>query len=360
MRLKTSYRFLAYCLGLTLLLLPILLQPTLAAGNGREAAVVVATAEQRVMAPISWYAGTVISRRDARLPAEVEGRLVWVADVGSVVAAGDVLARMDDSFIRPALEEQRAEVAREQARLKFFEAEVKRLQRLAKQNVAAQSQLDQVVSDRAVARSELRAAQARVLQAERRLERSVLHAPHDGVVMERYLDADEWADSGAAIVRLVGKQELEVQTWVPVQSLAYLGVGSELRLRDAVHELVGKVVKQVSVGDDESRLHEVRIALQNSPWEPGQGVRVAIPLAAPREVIAVPRDALVLRRSGASLFKVLADNSAEQVPVTLGVAVEDHIEVRGAVVAGDRVVVRGGERLRPGQRVKLLNQQNAP
>lgn len=357
MRFQYPYTFITRLFGLVSLLLFASVQPALAAGNGRAASVVVAPAEQRVMAPISWYAGTVISRHDARLPAEVEGRLVWVADVGSLVSVGDVLARMDDSFIRPALAEQRAEVAREQARFKFFEAEVKRLQRLAKQNIAAQSQLDQAVSDRSVARSNLQAAQARAVQAERRLERSVLLAPHDGVVMERYLDTDEWADSGAAIVRLVGKRDLEVRTWVPVQSLAYLTIGTELRLRDGAREHSGRVVQRVSVGDDESRLHEVRVALQDSPWEPGQGVRVAIPLAAPREVIAVPRDALVLRRSGATVFKVLADNSAEQVPVTLGVAVETHIEVQGAIAAGDRVVVRGGERLRPGQRIKILDQE---
>ena len=69
-------------------------------------------------------------------------------------------------------------------------------------------------------------------------------------------------------------------------------------------------------------------------------------------MIAVPRDALVLRRDGTTVFRILADDTAERVSVQTGIAAGDLIEVTG-IEPGDRVVTRGGERLRPGQKVVI-------
>ena len=111
-----------------LLLLGLVAQVAAADKPRRASPVIVAEAVQQTLAPLSWYSGTVISRHDARLAAEVEGRLEWVADVGTRVVAGDELARLDDTFIQTALAEERASVSRAEAQLEFFSAEVKRLQ----------------------------------------------------------------------------------------------------------------------------------------------------------------------------------------------------------------------------------------
>ncbi len=343
-----------------LLLLGLVAQATAADKPRRASPVTVAEAVQQTLAPLSWYSGTVISRHDARLAAEVEGRLESVADVGTRVAKGDELARLDDTFIQTALAEERASVSRAQAQLEFFSAEVKRLQRLAKQNNAALSQLEQTISDRKVARSDLQAAQARVANAEKRLERSVIRAPFPGVVTERLLDAGEWADSGAAVVRLVGEDDLEVQTWVPAHTLPFLQPGTTLDIDADIRPLEGTVSRLVSVGDDRSRLYELRITVTDAGWQPGRSVRVAVPVAAARSVVAIPRDALVLRRSGISVYRVLEDDTADRVPVSTGIAQGDLIEVQGAIQAGDRVVVRGGERLQPGSPVTILPAKSQP
>jgi len=70
-------------------------------------------------------------------------------------------------------------------------------------------------------------------------------------------------------------------------------------------------------------------------------------------VTVIPRDSLVLRRSGVSVFRILDDNTAERVKVTTGMAEGDLIEVQGDIQPGDRVVIRGGERLRAGQEVEV-------
>jgi len=97
----------------------------------------------------------------------------------------------------------------------------------------------------------------------------------------------------------------------------------------------------------------LRLDLVGSPFPVGQTLRVAVPTSDSREVLTVPRDALVLRPEGHSIFVVDADNRAQQITVTVGTGQGDDIEVLGAVSAGDRVVIRGNERLQTGQAVNI-------
>jgi hypothetical protein len=84
-----------------------------------------------------------------------------------------------------------------------------------------------------------------------------------------------------------------------------------------------------------------------------------VPTAKPRKVLAIPRDALVLRRDGTTVYRVDAEGLAQRVPVTTGIAVGPLIEVDG-IQSGDRVVIRGGERLRPGQSVTIIERVHLP
>lgn len=324
------------------------------------APVVVAPAEERLLAPVTFFPGTVISRDDARLAAEVEGRLEWVADIGTSVKRGQSVARLDDVLMRQALAENEAVVVREQARVTLYTQEVERLQPLVERKIVTPSNLDQAISNRRVAESELAVARARVMQANERLDRTNLRAPFDGVVTERFVQAGEWAGSGTAVVRLVDSQSLEVQIRVPAETLAFIKKGSELKLMASPQESTGKVRTIVPVGDDRSRLYELRLTLKGQRWPAGQSVRVQVPTAAPRKVVVVPRDALVLRRDGTSVFRIVDDDIAERVTVTTGIAAGAFIEVSNGISAGDQVVTRGGERLRPGQKVVVLPTSSQP
>ncbi|WP_455222299.1 efflux RND transporter periplasmic adaptor subunit [Kaarinaea lacus] len=321
----------------------------------RAAPVVVAQAKTTTLAPVTWVAGTVISRDDAKLATEVEGRLKKVLDVGVRVKAGQVVARVDGTFVDLRIEELKSAVEREKARLVFLREEVKRLQRLAKQNNAAKTQLEQTQADREVAHSDLEIARTRLRQAEEEKWRHQIRAPFDGVIAERYSQAGERVSEGDVVVRLIDPTTMEVQARVPLQSINYVSENSKIKLQVNPSESVeGSVRVIVPVGDERSRLMDLRIGFSDANWRIGQPVRVALPTSLPKEVIAVPRDALVLRRSGTSVYRVNGDNKAENVPVQVGVASGDLVEVSGSLNPGDHVVIRGSERLRPGQDVNVI------
>ncbi len=329
---------------------------SLAVPAAKPVPVVVSVAEVRQLTPLVQVAGSVISRNDTRLASQVEGQVTWVADVGARLKADEIAAQLDDVLIRDVLVEEQARVTREQANVTFHQADVKRLAQLAKDNHAAQSRLDQAQRDLSIARSELTAARARVKQSVERLERTAVRAPFTGVVSDQFIQAGEWADPGTPVVRLVDTGSLEAQAWVPVTALPYIRENMEIGLTIVGQATTGTVRTFVPVGDDQSRLYELRLTLGSGDWSAGQSVRVSIPTAEPEPATVIPRDALVLRRDGSSVFRILADNTAERIKVTTGKAQGNLIEVIGAIQPGDRVVTRGGERLRAGQEVTVTEQ----
>jgi hypothetical protein len=80
----------------------------------------------------------------------------------------------------------------------------------------------------------------------------------------------------------------------------------------------------------------------------GQSLTVNVPIGAARDVLSVPKDALVQARGGWTVY-VAADGKAEPRTVSIGVPLGDRYEVLNGLAAGELVVVRGNERLRPGQ-----------
>ncbi len=329
-----------------------------APGGGRSTPVKVAEAKQLLMAPQTWVAGTVISRHEARLAAEVAGKLVQVKEVGTLVKENAVVAQIDPTFVELKMEELQAQIDANRARLEFLKSEVSRNERLATQNNAAQTRLDELRADRKIAQSELQISQIRLKQAQEELHRHKIRSPFAGVVVERLMRRGERTVVGDDVVRIIDSQTLEVQAWVPLEALGFVRKGDVLTLTINNQDIRAPVRALVAAGDQRSRLLDLRINLDNGTWTAGQTVRVALPTATAKTVLAVPRDALVLRRDGTFVFRINAENKAQRIAVTPGIASGALVAVSGNLNPGDQIVVRGGERLRPGSTVKILN--NAP
>jgi len=317
--------------------------------------VVVALAKLQTIAPSTLVAGTVVSRNDANLAAEVEGRLVHVADVGTPVNTGDMIARIEDTFLRLLNDQLKAEVERAQARLRFLEGEEKRFARLAESNLAATTQLDETRSDRDVARGDLAVARARKAQNSDLLARTKILAPFGGVVVERLMTPGERGMEGEDVVRLVDQTNLEIIARAPLEYYSFVKLGQLLEVRAGSIIELASVRAVVAVGDENTHQFELRLDLEGSRFPVGQTLRVAVPQDDQREVLAVPRDALVLRSDGQNVFVIDKNNQAQKISVITGIGAGDSIEVSGTISPGDRVVIRGNERLQPGQTVNIMD-----
>ncbi len=310
---------------------------------------------QTELAPTSWVPGSVVAAADARVSAEVSGRLEWVAEVGTRVAKGDSLARGDSAALKIEQQTQNAVIDRLQAQLTYREQQVQRYTQLAAKNVAAGDQLDSAKSELAMTRADLAQARAQLAEIKHRLNRSNVRAPFDGVVVARLAQAGEYLNPGTPVVRLVDVVHREISAQVPLAVYNLLADGDSLNVRYGGQVLRLPVRSRIGVGDPTSRSAEVRMKVGQEDWVVGSAVEVGVPEAASKQVIAVHRDAILLRAGQRFVYRVGASGKAERVEIREGLSVGDQVEIIGDLQEGDLVVVRGGERLGDGSVVQILD-----
>ncbi len=308
----------------------------------------------QMLAPSVEVPGTVISRFDSRLASELDAKLVWIAEVGTEVSDGDTVARLEDFTFKIREMEAQSLVEREQARVTFLESELKRLEQLSERNLSAKSQYDRTVSDLAVARSDHKIAQAQLGYARIAMHITHIRAPFDGIITERLRSIGERLNVADEVVRLVDPNSLEVVARAPLSTVNFIDKGDVLSIGNDYRNGDAPIRTIVPFGDPQSHMFEVRLDADPEVWTVGESVRLTMPTAAAKEVLAVPRDALILRREGTSVFKINDQSTVEQVNVVLGLGAGALIEVFGDLSAGDEVVVRGGEGLSEGMAIEII------
>ncbi len=313
----------------------------------------VASATVMKLAPHSQAPGSIVSVNDSLIAAATGGPVVWVADVGSIVAEGDVIARIDPVDATLLRDESRADISRLSSRADYLARLVERFEGLGEDGGESEASLDQMRADRDEAAQNLARARVALRRAETALERTQVRAPFAGRIAQRQIEIGEYAQPGSPIVRLVNLEALEVTARAPDTLLANVHAGDSIAVANGAETLNAEVRAIVPVGDTVSRTLELRLVLPSTDWHIGSAVQVSLPRSTPKPVVTVHRDALILRAERVSVFKIDAENTARRVDVELGAADGDLIEVIGDIKAGDRVVVRGGERLRDGQPVAV-------
>src|SRR5688572_9268707 len=287
---------------LTTVALASLILGTAQAADAPPVPVVVTTARAENFGASLSATGTVVSRNDARISGEVGGTLAWIAEPGANVKRGETVARIDGERLSLALRDNEAALKRLEAQLQLLTTQRVRLQTLG--NVVSQSQLDEALSRERMAEQDVE--QARVARDRARLDlnRATVRAPFNGIVAERLQQAGEFVASGAPLLRLVNDQELEVVARAPLGTADTVIAGSEASLFEGDRKLSGKVRAVIPVGDDRSRMVELRIALADRAWRVGTPVRVEIAPRKLRAVVTVPRDAVILRQGASYVMRV--------------------------------------------------------
>jgi RND family efflux transporter MFP subunit len=324
-------------------------------GAGERVVVEVGTVSVRPVTVRSWIPGSIMSRADARIASVIGGRVTWIAEVGTRVRQGDPIARLDDTVTRLRAEDLRAQVARARAQHEVASSQLERFNRLAATQALSASQLEDARAQRDVSTDDVARADAQLRQAQYEIGQSVIRAPFPGVVTERFIQRGEYVQIGAATVRLVNTADTEARATAALDLAATVHPGQAVTVREHGVEKTGTVRTVVPVGDDRSRQFEVRVTLANPQWLVGTPVEVSLPSSAERTAVTVPRDALVIRQNHSYVLRVTRSDTVEELDVIPGVGIEDAVEVRGALAPGDRLVVRGAERLAAGQAVRVID-----
>ncbi|MDF3012790.1 MAG: efflux transporter periplasmic adaptor subunit [Cellvibrio sp.] len=266
---------------------------------------------------------------------------------GERVQKGQVLVEMTSREESALLEEARfnAEEAKKQ---------LDRVQELAKRGAASQSLLDQL-------ERESKAAQARYNATESRLKDLVLLAPFSGVVGLREVSVGALVSPGDPITTLNDDSKMKLDFTVPGVYLRSLSVGLPIvaKSRDLGNKVFhGEVVSIDNQIDEVTRSIRVRALLDNKDYELRQGMLMLVDLkAAARDALVISESALVPLGSNNFVYLLKeagTDMSVERRQITIGERLAGSVEVLHGLSAGDKLVTHGLQKIRPGQKVKVL------
>ncbi len=317
----------------------------------------ISTVSRTEVAPTVAVPGTIYARNEVQITAGVAGQLVMIAEPGTIVSKGDYIARIDKRSFRLQRAEQEALLERAKINIRQLESQLRRQKELASSSLVSEFELEQTEANRDLAVSDANIIEVRIRQIDDLLQRADVRAPFAGVVIDRIRRPGEEVARGEVLGQLTDIENLEVRAFVPLKHLPRTSTGQAIDVfaTDAAH--TGTIRSLVPTGDVRSQTFEARIDLPSDArqdWTVGQLVSVAIPIRARQLALAVPRDALVLRQNGSYVFRINAENKAEQIDVEVGDSAGELIAVRGNLAEGDRVAIRGAENLSEGADVRIL------
>jgi RND family efflux transporter MFP subunit len=326
--------------------------------------------------------GYVVAQRKAAVGSKATGRLEWLGvREGSVVKAGEVVARIESRDVTAQMEQAAANVKVAQANLAQGEAELRDADRALKRSadLLAKTFVSQAAHDQAIARQEkaqaavgslraaVGAAQATYRAAQVSVDQTQIRAPFDGVVLTKNANVGDnitpfsaAADTKGAVLTMADMSTLEVEADVSESNLAKVKVGQpceiqldalpDVRFRGVLQRLVPTVDRAKA-----TVMAKVRFDDTDPRILPEMSAKVAFLAKEIPDAERTPRTAVlasaVVERDGRKVAFVVDGGRVREVAVRTGSRIGDLVEVAEGLKAGDKVVLRPPAGLRDGARL---------
>jgi len=330
--------------------------------------------------------GYVTPRRRATIAAKITGRVTGVFfDEGTHVNQGQLLATLDDSDVRKALEAARADYEASKAAIFDYQVQLKnakiqlhRAEQLQNAGVQTQEQLDNARTNAdslqakiALAQSQVVSAETRIHEAQQAVDNCTIRAPYTGIVVSKDAQVGEMVSPVSAgggftrtgIATIVDMNSNEIEVDVNESYIARVQPGQPVTaVLDAYPdwEIPSRVRTIIPSADRQKATVKVRVSfLKLDPRIlPDMGIKVTFLGAEQKKepgaaaIILIPQSA-VHDENGRKIVFLLKDDKTERRAVTLGGNRGSDTEVIAGITAGDTVIVKAPGNLRDGQSVEV-------
>src|SRR5881296_169852 len=333
--------------------------------------------------------GYITPRRRATIAAKITGRVTGVFfDEGTRVAEGQLLATLDDSDVKRALDSAKADRDAAKAAIADYEVQLRnakitlhRAEQLQKAGVQTQEALDNATTNAdslkakiELAKQQVAAAESRIAVAQQAVDNCTIRAPFSGIVVSKDAQVGEMVSPISAgggftrtgIATIVDMHSNEFEVDVNESYIARVEPGQDVKaVLDAYpdREIPSKVRTVIPSADRQKATVKVRISIPNLEKYnfilPDMGVKVSFegpPQAAaakgPEALSYVPKGA-IRTEGGTSFVFLVKDGKVERRAVSVGLDRGTDVAILAGVTPGDSLVVKGPENLRNGDKVEI-------
>lgn len=326
------------------------------AGAAKAQAVsVVVPGRAQVVGTIS-ATGTLAARRDMLVGAVGEGGGVSSVQVeaGQWVRAGQVLAVIDRSVQVEQRANNSAQIQAADADARLAEANLDRANRLVERGFISKAEIDRLTALRDGARARARVARAQLGEVDARIGRLYIKAPAAGLVLERNVEPGQVVGAGSSnLFRIARDGQMELRARLSEADLAQLAVDDPVVVTPvgSGQNFTGKIWQLAPVIDPQTRQGTARVALAYAPaLRPGGFATAEIRKGAAMASV-LPESAVMSDAAGSYVYVIGRDNKVVRRAVKLGDVTATGIVIRDGLAGNERVVLRAGAFLSPGDAV---------
>src|SRR3954464_3351800 len=334
--------------------------------------VTVAPVTQRDVPIYGEFVGQTAAANTVEIRSQVSGFLQQIAFTeGAVVQKGALLFRIDPRSYEAALQQSRAALAQRQAALGKARQDVNRYRPLVEKHAISGEQLDAALAQEAQERANVEAARAQMQQAELNVSYTRISAPLTGRIGAAQVKIGALVQAGSTLLDTMYSVE-PMYVGFSVSEQRHLEYQKRIREHPATPPPLQLILSDGSTYPQPGRINLVSpqvnpatgtIAIRGefpNPdrlLRPGLFVRVRVLIEERKNAMLVPQQAVQETQGVKSLLVVGDDNKVAMRTVEVSSTADNFAVIDSGVKAGERVIVEGAQKVRPG--IQVAVQQGA-
>lgn len=300
--------------------------------------------------------GTLAARRPMPVGVVGEGGQVLrvTVDAGDWVQAGQVLVVIDRSVQVQQAEAQSAQIDVARADASLAQANLDRALQLVARGFVSKADVDRLTATRDAAVARVKVAEAQLREQRARNQRLNIYAPASGYVLARNVEPGQTVGAGTpALFTIASGGEMEMLAQLSEEQLSELSVGTIATIvpTGSVRQFSGQVWQLAPVIDQATRQGIARIALSFDPALRPGGFATARINSGSFTATMLPESAVLADEEGSFVFVVDDENKAVRRGVKTGAVTKNGIAITDGLAGTERVVLRAGGFLNPGETV---------
>jgi RND family efflux transporter MFP subunit len=327
----------------------------------QAAKVVVAKVFEKEIAKTSQIIGIADFDKKSGISAEVSGLIETQTIVeGTVVKKGDILVRLNTDFISKNIEIKKKEEDQIEVKTENTRKNLKRYETLLKQDAASEKTYDDLSDNLKEFLKQKEIVRKNIEKLELEIKKSVIKAPFDGLILEKYKNEGEWISPGTPICSLASVEDVVVKVSVSEDLVKYIASENQVTLviNALEREITGTIRKIVPVADLASKTFQIKIGIPYfKEVIQNMSATVNVPVSSKTKLKMIKRDALV-RNQGKDFVYTVKDGKASILPINIAGYDGEYVGVDNEyIAAGMPVVIDGNDRLRPDQPVEVIEKK---
>lgn len=303
--------------------------------------------------------GKIEALKSATISTRMMGSVSTIhVSVGQQVKKGQLILSIENSDILAKKAQIKSGIIQATASLKNAEKDYKRYEKLIASESTSQKEMDDMTTRYDMAKAQLNSALAQQKEINAQLEYSMLKAPFDGIITNKYIEEGNMANPGMPLLEIENTVQFKILTSIPESQIGTISLDTKVRVlvKSLNTEYEGVITEIGSSSKNSGGQYLVKIMLEKQP-KLLSGMYTTIHFfndeITKNKNVFVPNSALVTRGQLTGIYTVSESNTAILRWVRLGVKKENSVEILSGLNASEKYIVSAEEKLYNGAAITV-------